>query len=78
MPQKKLFHKKINKKVNKQNIRNSENWLFDREHMKNISLWVILDENFSFSDLPKINTLFNKRGEMQIFLIHEKVFIVSA
>ena len=29
MPQKKLFHKKINKKVKKQNIRNSENWLFD-------------------------------------------------
>ena len=24
-----MFHKKINKKVNKQNIRNSENWLFD-------------------------------------------------
>ena len=29
MPQKNVFHKKINKKVNKQNIRNSENWLFD-------------------------------------------------
>ena len=29
MPQKNVFHKKINKKVKKQNIRNSENWLFD-------------------------------------------------
>ena len=29
MPQKNVFHKKINKKVNKQNIQNSENWLFD-------------------------------------------------
>ena len=29
MPQKNVFHKKINKKVNKQNIRNSENWLLD-------------------------------------------------
>ena len=26
---KNVFHKKINNKVNKQNIRNSENWLFD-------------------------------------------------
>jgi hypothetical protein len=26
---KNVFHKKINKKVNKQNIRNSENWLLD-------------------------------------------------
>ena len=24
-----MFHKKINKKVNKPNIRNLENWLFD-------------------------------------------------
>ena len=29
MPQKKCVSKKINKKVNKQNIRNSENWLLD-------------------------------------------------
>ena len=29
VPQKNVFHKKINKKVNKQNIRNLENWLFD-------------------------------------------------
>ena len=29
MPQKDVFHKQINKKVNKQNIGNSENWLFD-------------------------------------------------
>ena len=29
MPQKNVFHKKINKRVNKQYIRNSENWLFD-------------------------------------------------
>ena len=26
---KNVFHKKINKKVNKQNIQNSKNWLFD-------------------------------------------------
>jgi hypothetical protein len=29
VPQKNVFHKKINKKVNKPNIRNSENWLCD-------------------------------------------------
>ena len=29
MPQKNVFHKKINKKVYKQNNWNSENWLFD-------------------------------------------------
>ena len=29
MHQKNVFHKKIDKKVNKQNIQNSENWLFD-------------------------------------------------
>ena len=29
VPQKNVFHKKINEKVNEQNNRNSENWLFD-------------------------------------------------
>ena len=43
-----MFHKKVNKKVNKQNIRNSENWLFD--DMSEIFMFNFLTALVTFCD----------------------------
>jgi hypothetical protein len=53
-----VFHKKINKKVNKQSIWNSENWLLDDDDVSKIQA----KKNIHFSELPKNQKHPNKRA----------------
>ena len=54
MPQKNVFHKKINKKVNKKNIRNSEDWLLDDvSEILNLKNYIVLTPAVSANQLER-------------------------
>ena len=58
-----MFHKKINKNVNKQNIRNSENWFFDdvSEIKRNKQLINVVHQNSNFfMDFREHGTILQK------------------